>query len=73
VHHVDLGLGYRATDWPEAYVSLELPGALETLADRVEDHEARVALLSWLYGRGSQPSLDPAPWQSRADYYHRTL
>ena len=25
VHHVDLGLGYEATDWPEEYVARELP------------------------------------------------
>ena len=34
VHHVDLGLGYDVTDWPEPYVQWELPLALARVPQR---------------------------------------
>ena len=35
MHHVDLGLGYEPSDWPEDYVAWELPVLLATVPDRV--------------------------------------
>jgi maleylpyruvate isomerase len=56
IHHVDLGLGYGAGDWPEAYVAAELARTLAGLppADRR-------GLLAWLVGRGPAPDLGPWP------------
>ena len=36
VHHVDLGLGYAVSDWPEEYVDAELPPSLAGLPARLE-------------------------------------
>ncbi len=65
IHHVDLGLEYAAADWPEEYVTRELPLALATVADRLPGAQ-RAGVLAWLVGRAAQPSLDLAPWQ---DHY----
>ncbi|HEX2023492.1 MAG TPA: maleylpyruvate isomerase family mycothiol-dependent enzyme [Acidimicrobiales bacterium] len=65
LHHVDLGLGYEAVDWPEEYVARELPLALATVAARVSV-DARAGVLAWLVGRGGQPSMELSPWQ---DHY----
>lgn len=70
VHHVDLGLGYEPTDWPEDYVAAELPGMLELLPDRLPDAGDRANLVAWLLGRADQPTLAVAPWQSQPRYYH---
>jgi maleylpyruvate isomerase len=71
LHHVDLGLGYLPSDWPEEYVSRELTISLELLPERL-DAEGRRSLLAWLVGRASQPGgLDPLPWQGRPDHYLR--
>lgn len=70
VHHVDLGLGYTAADWPEDYVERELAISLRLLPERLDGADRRRAL-SWLLGRSAQPELSPAPWQFRADHYHR--
>jgi maleylpyruvate isomerase len=70
VHHVDLGLGYEATDWPDDYVASELPSALKQLPDRLRDAGDRAGLLAWLLGRADQPVLDVAPAWPR--YYHDT-
>ena len=67
VHHVDLGLGYEATDWPEDYVERELRIATANLQDRVADPVQRRRLLAWLLDRGPQPALDLDGWQSGAD------
>lgn len=70
VHHVDLGLGYTPSDWPEEYVAVELPLALRHLPDRLEDHARRASLLGWLTGRENQPvPLDLAPWLARPEEY----
>ena len=70
VHHADLGLGYSPTDWPDAYVSVELPLALATVDDRVTDPADRRRLLTWLIGRGDQPTdLAIAPWGSNNSHY----
>ena len=55
LHHVDLGLGYEPTDWPEDYVARELRLAVDRLPDRVADPADRRRLLAWLVGRGPQP------------------
>ncbi len=61
LHHVDLGLGYEITDWPDGYVARELPEALAKLADRVPDANARRRLLAWIVGRADEPgALPPA-------------
>ena len=70
MHHADLGLGYSPTDWPDAYVSVELPLALATVDDRVTDPADRRRLLTWLIGRGDQPTdLAIAPWGSNNSHY----
>jgi len=56
VHHVDLGLGYGFSDWPEDFVNSDLPLALERLPERIEDPVQRAALLAWIYGRAGDPS-----------------
>lgn len=64
LHHVDLGLGYRAEDWPEDYVAIELPLALAQLPARLDD-DGRRQTLAWLLGRGGEPGdVALAPWQS---------
>jgi maleylpyruvate isomerase len=35
VHHVDLGLGYTFSDWPDSYVDAELPRVLADLPRRL--------------------------------------
>jgi maleylpyruvate isomerase len=62
VHHVDLGLGYEPSDWPEDYVAWELPMLLATVRSRVQRPEDQRALVAWLSGRQPIPSriqLDP--------------
>ncbi|MGD1012002.1 MAG: maleylpyruvate isomerase N-terminal domain-containing protein [Acidimicrobiales bacterium] len=56
VHHADLGLGYRTSDWPEAFVSADLPNALERLPGMIDDPTQRAALLAWIYGRAGIPA-----------------
>lgn len=55
VHHVDLGLGYEAADWPAEFVDTDLPHALERLPERI-DPEDKAAFLAWVYGRADQPT-----------------
>jgi maleylpyruvate isomerase len=55
IHHVDLGLTYIASDWPEIYVEDELGRQLHRLPDRA----SHVALVEWLVGRGDPPVLEP--------------
>lgn len=70
IHHVDLGLGYEVTQWPEAYVARELPRALATLPYRLPDPVARRQLLAWLLGRSDEPSgLVLEGWQSDPEHY----
>ncbi len=56
VHHVDLGLGYRAADWPEDLVERWLPHAEQQFLRTADQRD----LLAWLVGRGPAPRL--APW-----------
>ena len=56
VHHVDLGLGYRISDWAQDFVSSDLPHALDRLPGMIEDASQKTALLAWIYGRAGLPS-----------------
>ena len=59
IHHVDLDLGYRWDDWPDAYVEAELHRALAGLAARLPrdtalDLEATDTGERWLVPEGSK-------------------
>jgi maleylpyruvate isomerase len=56
VHHVDLGMGYEPSDWPDDLVRLWLPAARETFLATADERD----LLAWLVGRAPAPPL--APW-----------
>ena len=63
MHHVDLGLGYQPSDWPEAYVAWELPKLLATVPPRVQRSDDARALLAWLSGRQPDPlAIELDPW-----------
>ena len=55
IHHVDLRLGYGATEWADAFVQRMLPRALDGLTGRCDPR----LLLGWTLGRGAAPSLSP--------------
>ncbi len=55
MHHVDLGLGYEPSDWPDEYVAWELPVLLSTVDERLESPEQRRSVVAWLAGRGTLP------------------
>jgi len=55
IHHVDLDVGYSASDWPALYVEGELRRQLERLRGRA-DH---TSLVAWLVGRSDVPEFDP--------------
>lgn len=57
VHHVDLDIGHRPSDWPAILVDVELPKRLRSLPDRA----AHAEILAWLLGRASAPEL-AGPW-----------
>jgi maleylpyruvate isomerase len=54
LHHVDLGIGYRPSDWPAESVEAFLPEVLAGLRSRTDP----ALLLAWATGRGSPPVLD---------------
>lgn len=56
VHHVDLDIGYRVSDWSTLFVEGELAKRLSTLPSRADHAD----LLAWLLDRGRAPDL--APW-----------
>lgn len=63
VHHVDLGLGYEVTDWPDEYVAWELPVALARLPARLVNPKDARRLLGWLTGRSPNlDGIDLPPW-----------
>jgi maleylpyruvate isomerase len=63
VHHVDLGLGYEASDWPEEYVAWELPVILRTVPDRLRRADDARELVAWLAGRRPPPgAVELGPW-----------
>ena len=55
IHHVDMGAGYDAEDWPDAFVAQRFPLALALFSERLEDGGSRRRVLSWLLGRADQP------------------
>jgi maleylpyruvate isomerase len=55
VHHVDLDIGYRVSDWPPHFVEGELTKRLRALPDRAVHSD----LLAWLLGRAPAPDLGP--------------
>ena len=57
VHHVDLNVGYRPSDWPASFVEAELAKRLRALPERADHAE----LLAWLLGRAPAPELTK-PW-----------
>lgn len=57
VHHVDLQIGYRPSDWPPVLVEGELAKRLRSLPGRAEHAE----ILAWLLGRAPAPELS-GPW-----------
>ena len=57
VHHLDLDIGYRASDWPEVFVDAELAKRLQGLPARTNRSE----LLAWLLDRAPAPEL-AGPW-----------
>jgi maleylpyruvate isomerase len=63
VHHVDLGLGYEPSHWPDDYVTWELPMLLATVPARVRRPEDQRALVAWLSGRRPvPPAIQLDPW-----------
>jgi maleylpyruvate isomerase len=63
VHHVDLDLGYEPSNWPDDYVTWELPMLLATVPSRVHRPEDRRALVAWLSGRRpTPPAIQLDPW-----------
>jgi maleylpyruvate isomerase len=63
VHHVDLGLGYEPSDWPDDYVAWELPVLLSTVPDRVHRTDDARDLVAWLSGRWPvPPAIELDPW-----------
>ena len=65
IHHVDLGLGYSAADWPAAFVEHTLESELPELAARHPDvgvpELPRTELLAWVIGRPTREGLPPVP------------
>lgn len=63
VHHVDLGVGYEPSDWPEDYVAWEMPELLATVPGRLQERDVARELVAWLAGRGSIPAtIELDPW-----------
>jgi maleylpyruvate isomerase len=64
VHHVDLGLGYEVTDWPDEYVDWELPRVLAGLTSRLPRRSDAAVLLGWLIGRPVDPEgIELTSWR----------
>lgn len=57
VHHVDLDIGHRPSDWPTILVEGELSKRLRSFPDRADHAE----ILAWLLGRAPAPELAD-PW-----------
>lgn len=53
VHHVDLDIGHRPSDWPPILVEGELSKRLRSFPDRADHAE----ILAWLLGRAPAPEL----------------
>jgi maleylpyruvate isomerase len=65
IHHLDLGLGYTAADWPPEFVHATLDADLPTLGQAgvdvqvpdLPEHE----VLAWLVGRPTRDDLPAVP------------
>lgn len=53
VHHVDLDIGHRPSDWPAILVESELSKRLGSFPDRADHAE----ILAWFLGRAPAPEL----------------
>lgn len=63
MHHVDLGLAYKPSDWASEYVAWELPMLLATVPERAQRPDDSIDLVVWLAGRGPVPgNIELAPW-----------
>lgn len=63
IHHVDLGLGYTASDWPEDYVAWDLSELLATVPQRLGSLADRRSFMAWLAGRGPlDAATSLSPW-----------
>lgn len=63
IHHVDMGVGYETSEWPDAYVEWDLPVLLATVPGRLGDPGDARAMLAWLAGRAPLPTrLELKPW-----------
>ena len=63
MHHVDLGLGYTSSDWPEEYVAWDLQTLLAGVPGRLASSDDRRTFMAWLSGRGPlDPETKLAPW-----------
>lgn len=54
MHHVDLGLDYRADAWDDQFVARFLPDVLASLGERADPKR----LLAWGFGRSAPPVLE---------------
>jgi len=54
VHHVDLNIGFRPSDWSPELIERALPRLIAGLPGRTD----RAELAAWLLGRGSAPDLE---------------
>ncbi|MFD4180612.1 maleylpyruvate isomerase family mycothiol-dependent enzyme [Rhodococcus sp. NPDC058514] len=65
IHHLDLGTGYAALNWPGAFVESILDRDLPELADAAPDVAVpdlpRAELLAWLVGRPTRAGLPELP------------
>lgn len=63
MHHVDLGMGYTPSDWPDDYVAWDLSELLASVPERLESLADRRSFMAWLAGRGPlDASTALSPW-----------
>jgi maleylpyruvate isomerase len=59
IHHVDLGLGYEPSDWPDEFVHRSLPVMLAGVGARLPGLEGidERTVIAWTCGRAAPPGL----------------
>lgn len=63
MHHVDLGMGYTSSEWPEDYVAWDLSELLATVPERLGSLADRRSFMAWLAGRGPlDAATSLSPW-----------